>query len=319
MRSDNDSVNKRWLALVGPTGSGKSALAMLVAQALDGEIINCDSVQVYRGFDLGSAKPSAAEQARIPHHLLDVVDWNVGFDAAVFAASARRAVAEVQSRGRLPVVVGGTGLYLRALLGQGFHADLPSDAALRADLGRESTPALYARLEQLDPTRASELHPNDRFRIVRSLELVILLGKPLRAAGLTAGRERDATAYLVVLNPERAALHQRIATRAEAMLAAGLVAEVRALLESGVDPGCKPMQSIGYAQVVAALQGRLPWAELPAAIAAATRQYAKRQDTWFRKLDADLRWDPERQAPDDLVRRISAVWGGGLAGEIKGT
>jgi tRNA dimethylallyltransferase len=291
------SISNHYLVLAGPTGSGKSALALALAPRLDAEIISCDSVQVYRGFDIGSAKPTAAEQAAVPHHLLDVVDATGSFDAALFAKAAGEAITEIHGRGRLPLVAGGTGLYLRALLGQGWHADLPSDPALREQLAAEATATLYARLRSLDPERAAVLHPNDRVRIVRAIELVTLLGSTLRDAGLTLSGPlgaRDPRAVIVVLEPPRVELHARIAARTEAMLAGGLPAEVQALLASGVPSGCKPMQSIGYLQAAQHLQGILSATDLPGAIIAATRQYAKRQGTWFRKVDADLRltaWD----------------------------
>lgn len=282
-------MRKRYLVIAGPTGSGKTALAIRLARRLGGEIVSCDSVQVYRGFDVGSAKATAAEQAEAPHHLLDVAAPEDDFDAARYAAVARPLLTRLLDAGKLPVVCGGTGLYLRALLGRGWNADLPGDAALREALEREPTPALFARLKALDPVRAGEIHANDRFRVVRSLELVTLLGKPLREAGMNAGKERDPDAFIVVLEPERAELHRRIEARTRAMLAAGLVEEARGLLANGVPRSAKPMQSIGYKQAAEFLAGELPEAELEAKVVAATRQYAKRQCTWFRGVDADLR------------------------------
>ncbi len=275
--------------LAGPTGSGKSALALAAAQRLGGEIVGCDSVQLYRGFDVGSAKPSAAELATVPHHLIDVAAWHEEFDAARYAKAAAEALADVLARGKVPIVCGGTGLYLRALLGRGWHQDLPSDPALRARLSQEETPALFRRLSELDPVRAGEIHANDRFRVVRSLELVTLLGKPLREAGMTADAGRDPEAFIVVLEPPRPELHRRIECRTAAMLAGGLRQEVEGLLKSGVDAKAKPMQSIGYRQMAEFLAGAFTEADLAAKINAATRQYAKRQCTWFRGVDADLR------------------------------
>ena len=282
-------TDKRYVVIAGPTGSGKSALALALAEALGGEIIGCDSVQVYRGFDVGSAKPSAAERAEVPHHLIDVCDWRDDYDAARYARDAAAAIAGVRERGRLPLVVGGTGLYLRALLGQGWHTGLPSDADLRAELAELPTDELRARLRRLDPQRATELHPNDRVRLARSLELVTLLGMPLRAAGLDASAPADPAAFVIVLEPPRAELHARIAARTDVMLASGLLDEARGLLAAGVDPDCKPMQSIGYKQAAAFLADALPEAELRDAVVVATRQYAKRQCTWFRRTTTDLR------------------------------
>jgi tRNA dimethylallyltransferase len=287
------AVAREYLVIAGPTGSGKSDLAMTLATRLGGEIVGCDSVQIYRGFDIGSAKPTADERARVPHHVVDCLDWNEDCDAALYARWARAAIDGIRARGKLPIVVGGTGLYLRALLGRGWHADLPKDDALRAALQRETTPDLYARLQTLDPGRAAELHPNDRFRVARALELVTLLGKPLRAVSfatdLAAQDAADPAAYVVVLEPERTALRERIAARTARMLAAGLETEVRALLAAGVPHDCKPMRSIGYAETVAVLRGTAPRDGLADAITVATRRYAKRQATWNHKVKADLR------------------------------
>ena len=284
-------AKERYAVVAGPTGSGKSALALALAEALHGEIITCDSVQVYRGFDIGAAKATPADMARVPHHLLDRVAAHEDFDAAMFAQEAKEKKAEIFARGRLPFVVGGTGLYLRALLGQGWHADLPQDSALRVELAKLSLAQLYEQLKAVDPKRAGELHPNDRVRLQRSLELVTLLGKPLQEAGLTADSPADTAAFVVILEPPREILHRRIAARTKVMLNGGLVDEVRDLLAAGVSPECKPMQSIGYKQVCEYLAAKLKDVDLPGAIIAATRQYAKRQCTWFRRTQTDLRLD----------------------------
>jgi tRNA dimethylallyltransferase len=280
---------KKWVAVVGPTGSGKSALAMELALRLGGEIVGCDSVQLYRGFDLGSAKPSVAERAIVPHHLFDVFAWNEECDAALYASLARQAIADISSRGRLPIVAGGTGLYLRALLGGGWNEDLPKDDALRKELQIIDSAVLYDRLKILDPVRARALHPNDRFRVIRALELVTLLGRPLHEAGLDASSPSDDSAFIVVLDPPRTDLHGRIERRTSHMVDAGLIDEVKGLLSMGVGPTCKPMRSIGYKEAVAVITGAVPEEGLIEAINVATRQYAKRQCTWFRKVTADLR------------------------------
>jgi len=300
------SAKERYLVVAGPTGSGKSGLALALAEAFHGDIINCDSVQVYRGFNIGAAKATAADIARVPHHLLDRVAAHEDFDAAMFAKEAKDKNAEILARGRLPVVVGGTGLYLRALLGQGWHAGLPQDAALRLELAKLSLAQLYAQLKALDPKRAAELHPNDRVRLQRSLELVTLLGKPLHEAGLTADSPADPAAFVIVLEPPREVLHARIAARTNLMLNSGLVDEVRELIAAGVSPDCKPMQSIGYKQVCEYLAGKLKDVDLPGAIIAATRQYAKRQCTWFRRTRTDLRLDGS-ESLDSLVGTVRAA------------
>lgn len=280
----------RSLIVAGPTASGKSALAMACAQAAGGEIISCDSVQLYRGFDIGSAKPTPHEQAEIPHHMIDIADWGENYDAARYAREARAKIQDIKARGKLPVIAGGTGLYLRALLQQDFHENLPSDETLRAELRRKPAKVLYARLEALDPRRASELHVNDTFRVIRALELNILTGAPVPPAGGGSAPLLQASEFFtVVLEPERKQLHARIAARTSQMLENGLLNEVRALIASGVDPNCKPMQSIGYKQCVDLITEKISAEVLSEKIIAATRQYAKRQCTWFRKVHCDLR------------------------------
>ena len=293
-----------YLAIVGPTGSGKSALAMELALALNGEIVGCDSVQIYRGFDIGSAKPSAADQRLIPHHLISVIDPTDPYDAATYAGDATAAIAAIERRGRLSIVVGGTGLYLRALLGQGFTADLPGDPILRAALRQRPLAELWSELKSKDPERAQQIHPNDRFRVERALELVKLLGRPLREAGITGSAPADPRAVVVVVERERSELHRLIAERTLAMTQQGLVSEVQGLLAAGVPQGAKPMQSIGYAQAAAFLAGQLAQEDLLSAIEAATRQYAKRQITWFRKVDAALRLDPSRVAVHEVIAAL---------------
>ncbi len=302
----NASGNKSYLVIAGPTGSGKSALGLALAQAMGGEIVNCDSVQVYRGFDIGAAKATSVEQKAVPHHLLDIVEADQSYDAAVYAAAAHRVKAEIMGRGKLPIVVGGTGLYLRALLGQGWHSDLPQDQNLREELSALPTPQVLEELQRRDPKRAKELHPNDRVRLLRSLELVRLLGKPLDEAGLTGDKPRDPTAYLIVLEPPRALLHKRIQSRTIAMLDSGLIAEVQRLLSEGVSPNAKPMQSIGYKQVCAYLHGQLQKEQVEGAIIAATRQYAKRQCTWFRRLATDLRLNGDESLSEVITSIRSA-------------
>lgn len=292
-----------FLVVVGPTASGKSALAMQLAQAFNGAIVCCDSVQLYRGFDIGSAKPSVAEQRLVPHFLFDALYWDQPCDAARYAAMAKKAIKDIREAGQLPIVVGGTGLYLRALLGDAWDDDVPSDQDLRKKLNSRSSEDLFAELLRIDPRRAGQLHQNDRFRVVRALEINILTGHPVPSVSRAEPAQRSHLAFF--LNPPRAMLHEKIHQRTHEMLSAGVVHEVRQLISQGVDPLCKPMQAIGYRQVVAMIQGDLEEMNLEDEIATATRQYAKRQVTWFKKVPADAVIEDLSDA-DELVRLLAA-------------
>jgi tRNA dimethylallyltransferase len=275
-----------FIVVAGPTASGKSDIAMALAERYQGTIVCCDSVQLYRGFDIGSAKPSLADRERVPHHLYDVFNWDEACDAAAYAQLARRAINEIRGNGRVPILVGGTGLYLRALLGDAWDSDVPSDEGLRRDLSQRPSGELFSDLQKVDPARASQLHPNDRFRVIRALEINKLTGQPVKFR--QANTVQFEAAFMILVCPDRPVLHERIQTRTSEMLRGGLEREVRELLNSGVDPHCKPMQSIGYKQLVAMIQDKLDSSQLEEKISAATRQYAKRQMTWFKKVPADI-------------------------------
>jgi tRNA dimethylallyltransferase len=281
-------MEQRLVVIAGPTASGKTGLAVELAQALGGEVISADSVQVYRRLDIGSAKPSAAEQGGIRHHLLDVADLDEPFDAARYVALADDAIAAVRARGRVPLVAGGTGLYLRALV-RGLAPGIPSDPTVRAQLNARAAqgPAvlaqMHAELTRLDPAYAAKIHPTDPIRIVRALEVYTLSGEPLSAhhARHAAEAPRYETLFLG-LEVERAVLRERIARRAHEMLARGWIEEVQALLAEGYDPGLKPLRSVGYAEVVRHLSEGVPRAQTEQDVVHATTAFAKRQRTWFR-------------------------------------
>ena len=237
----------RFVAVVGPTASGKSAVAMEIARCCAGEIVCCDSVQLYRGFDIGSAKPSSEEQEQVPHHLFDVFSAGEPCDAAIYAQKARACMDEIRSRGRMPLVTGGTGLYLRALTGENWNADLPSDESLRHELAQRSSDELFKELTELDPVRASQLHQNDRFRVIRALEILKLTGLPVPQPRTPASDKRDH--IVIVMDPPKSILHDAIHRRTEVMLRMGLIEEVKGLLSHGVAADVKPMSSIGYAEV----------------------------------------------------------------------
>jgi tRNA dimethylallyltransferase len=272
------------LAVVGPTASGKSALALRLAEAIGGEIVSCDSMQVYHGFDIGTAKPTPAERARVPHHLVDVAAPDEPFSAARFVELADCAIAEAGARGRRVVVVGGTGLYLRALR-FGLVGAPPRDATLRLRLADEEAArpgALHERLRAVDAAAAARIAPRDLVRLVRALEVWELSGVPLGQWHAAHDRRARHPLRVAVLDPPPAVLDERIAARADAMLAAGLVDETRALV-ARYGAGLRPLGAVGYREVVRHLEGALPLDALAPAIARATRQYARRQRTWFKK------------------------------------
>ncbi len=290
------------LVIAGPTASGKTALALEVAERLNAEIVSADSQQVYRHFDIGTAKPSAAELARVPHHLVSCVDPLETFSAARYAQLADVAIADVHARGKRVVVVGGTGLYLRVLL----HGVMPGpsrDEALRAELealgDREGNAALHAKLQAVDPASAAKHPVGDRVRVIRALEIHALTGRPAsEQRGEHAFAARRYEYALWVLNPEREQVYAAINARTAAMFAQGLVAETRALVAQGYRDAA-PMRAVGYAEALQVVEGALGEAEAVADVAQATRHYAKRQVTWFKKEQGAV-----AVAPADALRAI---------------
>ena len=301
------------IALAGPTASGKTAAALAIARAHDVEIISVDSALVYRGMDIGTAKPSAAELAAVPHHLINIRDPLQAYSAAEFVTDAQRLIAEIQARGRLPLLVGGTMLYFKALM-VGIDAMPKADPALRAAIEEQARTqgwaALHAELARVDPVTAQRLHPADSQRIQRALEVFRASGQPLssfhtQGAGFAASA--SAATLLISLEPsERAWLHQRIAQRFDAMLEAGLIDEVKALRARGdLHADLPSMRCVGYRQTWEALDGLWPMNELRDKGIFATRQLAKRQLTWLRSM-------PQRQivacdAPDALAQVLARV------------
>jgi tRNA dimethylallyltransferase len=282
------------LVLVGPTGVGKTAVAVRLAGQIGMEVVSADSRQVYRGLDIGTGKPTAEERAAVPHHLVDVVDPDERYHAARFRADALAAIAAVRGRGRLPVVVGGTGLYVRALL-RGLAPAPPADPALRAELERfaaeHGAPGLHARLAAVAPETARRLHPNDRVRIVRALEIQARPGGTPQDTGTGdwAVAPRGWRLVMLGLGRARAQLNAAIAERARSMLARGMMDEVRRLIEAGHQPGRPPMDGIGYRQLALALEGRMAVEEALRLMIRDTTRYAKRQMTWFQR-EAEIRW-----------------------------
>jgi tRNA dimethylallyltransferase len=295
----------RLLVIAGPTASGKTALAVALARRLGGEIVNADSQQVYRGLDVGTAKPSAGERALAPHHLLDVVEPGEGMDAARFAALADAAITDITARGKLPIVAGGTGLYLRALL-HGVVAAPGRDPALRARLEEEAArfgrAALHARLAAVDPEAALRIGPNDLVRVVRALEIAAGGTRPSELHAAHAFQEDRYAARLVALDPPREALHARIDARVAEMFAGGLLDEARGLAArlGGALPQKLP---IGYGEAIACVRGELDVAEAIRRVQVAHRRYARRQVIWLRR-ERGVEWIAPPVDVEALARRV---------------
>ena len=285
------------IAIVGPTASGKSALAMRVAERLGAEIVSADSRQVYRGMDIGTAKPTAEERARIRHHLIDVADPGERYDVLRYQRDGRAALAEVRARGHVALVVGGTGLYVRALLDGLDLASLPHDPAVRARLESEDPATLHDRLRAVDPDAASRVDARNRRRLVRYLEVVTIAGGPVNRL-----RGPSIAALRIGLRPPREILIATIERRLRVMVEEGVLDETRALVTRGVDPRLPSMSAHGYVHWAAHLRGEIDLENAIALTARDVRAYSRRQMTWFRR-DPAIRWfDPTVSDPlEDIV------------------
>lgn len=287
------------LVIVGPTASGKTRMAVELAQRHNGEVISADSMQIYRTMDIGTAKPTKEEMGGIPHHMIDVADPEEDFSVARYVEMAARCVDDVLARGKLPIVAGGTGLYIDSLLSGRTFAPFSPDSALRGELERELAeqggPAMLEALRQVDPEAAARLHPNDHKRIIRALEVYRSTGKTItqhnRETQAIPPRYDALTIGLAF--QDRQAMWKRIDQRVDEMVAAGLEDEVRRLLTSGISPKCTAMQAIGYKEFTQALSGEMTWQEAAEVVKLRSRQYAKRQLTWFGRNPSTLwvRWD----------------------------
>jgi tRNA dimethylallyltransferase len=311
------NLKKTIIAIAGPTAVGKSAVAMLLAERMQGEIIAVDSMQVYRGLDIGTAKPSAAEQARIRHHLVDVADLDEPFDSHRFCVRAREALADVTSRGRLAIFCGGTGLYFNALF-QGLGCAPPADLQLRAQLEAQSAECLLHELREKDPASCKTIDTRNKRRLVRALEVIRLTGKPistLQARWRKPGPSSDLPQIdglpvcLFGLRRTREDLSCRIEQRVDLMFQQGLIDETRHLLSQGLNKSRTAMQALGYRQVIEYLQGKLSWEETVAKVKTMTRQYAKRQMTWFRHQLAPTWMDVgAAESAAETARRIQKLY-----------
>ena len=303
------------LCLAGPTAVGKSAIALNLAEQIGGEIISVDSMQVYRGLNIGTAKPAAEELARVPHHLIDVADLTETFHAAKFVELAHRAIEGIRQRGRRPVLCGGTGLYFRALI-EGLGEAPPSDPALRAELERMPLVELLRELDEKDAITGARIDRQNRRRVVRALAVIRLTGRPYSAQRTDwtkpeTGFQHSATRIRFLgLSRDPEDLRARIDARVEQMFALGLVEETRALLDQGLAQNPTALQAIGYRQVVEHLRGGLSLAATVALVKQRTRLFARRQRTWFRHQAAVIWLDlPRDESAESSTARVRALSG----------
>ena len=309
------------VVVAGPTATGKTRLGILLANAIGGEIVSADSMQIYRGMDVGTAKADETECAAARHHMLDVADPGESYSVSRYVEDASGCCDDILSRGRVPIVVGGTGLYIDSLVsGRGF-ARRDGDEALRAELGErydaEGGETLLRELGSFDPERAAKLHPSDKRRIVRAIEIYRLTGETISEhdAGTRALPPRYDAARIVLGFRDRAQLYARIDARVDEMVARGLFGEVSALLSGGLGRDCTAMQAIGYKECAAALRGELERGEAIELIKRSSRRYAKRQQTWFSRWDDALRilWDGEPDFNDALLLSTKFLASRGLS------
>ncbi len=303
------------IVIVGPTGAGKSELSLALAQEFEGEIVNCDSVQVYRRLEIGCAKVPVLQRRAIRHHLIDILDPDEDLTAGAYSRLARQAISAIQGCGRLPIVVGGTGFYLRALL-EGLSPAPARDAQLRSrlsDLARRRPSALHRFLRRHDPAAAARIHANDHQKLIRAIEMMWQTCQP---ATVVQSAPRDSLKGMATLkiglSPDRLALYQRLDERSAWMFHNGLLAETRELLDAGFSPELKPLQSLGYKQAVQVLSGQMSIEKGIRECQAKTRQYAKRQVTWFRR-EADVHWLPgfgTEEGVRDSARELTGAFVG---------
>jgi tRNA dimethylallyltransferase len=280
------------IVITGPTAVGKTDLAIWLAERLNGEIISADSMQVYKYMDIGTAKPTLEEQQRVKHHLIDIVKPSEDFSVADYRVLFDQTVSSLNGQGKIPLMVGGTGLYIRACLRSFSFIDPGADPELRHKLREQATDAgpgfLHQRLQQVDPEAAARIHPNDNHRIIRALEVYLHTGTPF---SLIRSKQEIALKYpliYVFLDRDRAELYQRIEVRVDSMLKQGLVLEVKELLKQGFSSNLKAMQSLGYQQINEYIENKISLEQATELIKQKTRNYAKRQLTWFRKEPVDL-------------------------------
>ena len=321
---------KKVLVVAGPTASGKTALSLRLAEQLSGEIVSADSMQIYRGMDIGTAKASPAEQKAVPHHMLDLLDPGQNYSVSRYVEDASLVCEELLARGKLPIITGGTGLYIDALLaGRAFAGTSAADgnpvhggpesgsvsaeglrAALSADFDRLGTEAMWQRLQAVDPERADKLAPTDRRRIIRALEVYTLTGRTISEHDAFSRSLPPAyeALYVVLDFAERSTLYARIEERVDRMCRDGLFEETERLLALGIQDDSTCMQAIGYRQAAMALRGEISREGAVSLIKQSTRRYAKRQLTWFRRHREALFLSPDRMEPEKLAETVAAAF-----------
>jgi tRNA dimethylallyltransferase len=301
------------LAVVGPTATGKTSLAIALARRLHGEIVSADSRQIYQGMDIGTAKPTPEQRAQVPHHLLDIVAPDTSYTLAQYQADAQDAIADIHARGLLPLLVGGTGLYIRAVVDNLAIPEVPPQGDLRRELEeqarREGAAALQKRLAALDPASAASIDPANVRRVIRAIEVCLATGQPFSAQ--QGARPSPYRTLLLGLTCERALLYQRADRRVDAMIAAGLVDEVRGLMARGYDWRLPAMTSLGYGEIGAYVRGETTLEEATEKLKLHTHSYIRRQLTWFR-ADPRIRWlDSAATGLEDAALACIAAWKAG--------
>ncbi len=303
------TANLDVLAIVGPTASGKTALSVTLAKLLDAEIINGDSMQVYKGLDIGTAKITTAEMEGVPHHLFDIIDADENFSVAQYQAAVREQVSEIQNRGKLPIIVGGTGLYVQSVLYDFRFTDEASDMEVRNRLEKEldeiGPELLYQRLEQLDPIDAKKIHPNNHRRIIRALEIIEVTGKTKGEHEQNVGRNAMYNHLLIGLEMERELLYDRIDRRVDQMMEKGFLQEAEALWNAGIR-NMQSVQAIGYKELHQYIEGKIPLDVAIELIKKNSRNYAKRQMTYFKNKLA-INWVDGAKRTDEQVKEIINV------------
>ena len=308
-------TKKKIVCIVGPTASGKTALSIALAKKLDGEVVSCDSMQIYRGMDIGTAKPTASEMQDIPHHMLSIIDPSENYSVARYVEDATVIVEDILSRGKLPIITGGTGLYVDSLVNGTEFAQISEDTEYRNELLREyeekGAGYLHRKLFEIDPERAEQIHENNVKRVIRALEIYRATGKTITEHdNVTKLKEArfDAT-YIGLMFSDREKLYDRINLRVDMMLRDGLCEEVRRLLDAGTDPKATSMQAIGYKEMISYFNGDCSLSDAAESIKQASRRYAKRQMTWF-KRNKNINWiavDKSENISDLLQTSINFI------------